>query len=80
MFIKLMKRKHKVAFEEVDNAALELRSKAKKFETSLKNELDIIGNNVDKTFEDKYLELKNKLNSIYKLLRIKADLEDPDPE
>ena len=75
-----MWRNLKEAFEGVVNAAVELKFISKDVKTSFKNELAIIGVNIDKPFEDKYLELDNKLNSIYKLPRIRADLEDPYPD
>ena len=55
MKVGLMRRNLKWVFEGVVNAMMELRLMAKGVETSFKNELAIIGVNIDKTFEGKIL-------------------------
>ena len=62
----LMRRNLKEAFEEVVDTAMDLRFITKDVKPSFKNELAIIGVNIDRTFEGKYLELDSELTSMYK--------------
>ena len=66
----------KQAFEGVFEAAVELKFVAKDAKISFKDELATIGVNVDRTFEDQYLKLDNKLTTLYKLKKIGEYFED----
>ena len=80
MNIGLMKINLKEAFKGVMDAAVELRFMAKDVKTGFKKELDFIGANINKTFENKYLKMDGKLTSIYKLKKLREYFEDMDPD